>query len=152
MRSFELNIFINRPPREVYDHIAEPLNIIGLHPFLTTIDILKEQKNADGVILRPFYTVETFRLLGLPLLKDRVYSVMHLTRPHSELEFHIFRKPGMQVVFHYVFQEMEEGGTHLNQKVRFEKVNKLIENYAFNQSIQTQRALLANLKVRLEKR
>ena len=152
MRSFELNIFINRPHREVYDQIAEPLNIIGLHPFLTTIDILKEQKNADGVILRPFYTVETFRLLGLPLLKDRVYSVMHLTRPHSELEFHIFRKPGMQVVFHYVFQEMEEGGTHLNQKVRFEKVNKLIENYAFNQSIQTQRALLANLKVRLEKR
>ena len=152
MRTFELNIFIDRPRREVYEHIAEPINIIGLHPFLTTIDILKEQKNADGVILRPFYTVETFRLLGLPILRDRVYSVMHLTRPYSELEFHIFRKPGIQIVFHYVFQEMEEGGTHLNQKVRFERVNKLIENYAFNQAIQTQRALLANLKVRLEKR
>lgn len=151
MRTFELNIFIDRPRREVYEHIAEPINIIGLHPFLTTIDILKEQKSADGVILRPFYTVETFRLLGLPVLKDRVYSVIHLSRPYSELEFHVFRKPGMQVVFHYVFQETEEGGTHLNQKVRFEKLNKLIENYGFNQAIQTQRALLANLKVRLEK-
>lgn len=151
MRSFELNIFINRPRREVYEHLAEPINIIGLHPFLTTIDILKEQKNADGVTLRPFYTVETFRVLGLPILKDRVYSVTHLTRPHSEMEFHIFRRPGIQVVYHYVFQEMEEGGTHLNQKVRFERVNKLIENYVFNRSIQTQRALLANLKVRLEK-
>jgi len=151
MRTFELNIFIDRPRREVYEHIAEPINMIGLQPLLTTIDILKEQKNGDGVTLRPFYTMETYRWLGLPILRDRVYWVMHLTRPFSELEFHVFRKPGIQIVFHYVFQETEEGQTHLNQKVRFERVSKLIENYVFNQAIQTQRALLANLKVRLEK-
>jgi hypothetical protein len=151
MRTFELNIFIDRPRAEVYDHVAQPINMIGLQPLLTTIDILKEQKDGNGVVLRPFYTVETFRWLGLPIFKDRVYSVVHLTRPHSELEFHVFRKPGITVVYQYLFQESEEGRTHLIQKVRFERVSKLLENLVFNQAIQAQRALLTNLKVRLEK-
>ena len=151
MRTFELNIFIDRPRAEVYDHVAQPINMIGLQPLLTTIDILKEQKDGNGVVLRPFYTVETFRWLGLPIFKDRVYSVVHLTRPHSELEFHVFRKPGITVVYQYLFQESEEGRTHLIQKVRFERVSKLLENLVFNQAIQAQRSLLTNLKVRLEK-
>ena len=61
MRSFELNIFIDRPRNGVYEHIAEPINMIGLQPLMTTIDILKEQKNTDGIVLRPFYMVETYR-------------------------------------------------------------------------------------------
>jgi hypothetical protein len=151
MRTFELNIFIDRPKVEVYNHIAEPINMIGLQPLLTTIDILKEQKDAHGVILRPFYTVETFRWLGLPLMRNRVYSVIHLTRPHSELEFHVFRKPNIQIVFRYFLQESEEGRTHLVQKVNFEQVSKLFENLVFDQAIKNQRALLTNLKARLEK-
>lgn len=151
MRTFELNIFIDRPRVEVYEHVAQPINMIGLQPNLTTIDILKEQKDTDNNVLRPFYTVRTFRWLGLPVLKSRVYSVIHLTKPHSELEIHVFSKPGINIVYHYLFQESEEGQTHLVQKVRFEQVNKLLENFVFDQSIKTQRALLTNLKVRLEK-
>lgn len=150
MRSFELNIFINRPRREVYDHIAEPINMIGLQPMLTTIDILKEQKDSNGITLRPLHMLMTYRWLGLPVLRNRVYMVMHLTKPHKELEFHVFSRPGIQIVFQYLFQETEEGHTHLIQKVRFERVSKLLEGIVFTQASQTQRALLANLKVRLE--
>jgi hypothetical protein len=150
MQTFELNTFINRPQREVYEHISEPINMIGLQPLLTTIDILKEQVDGDRVVLRPFHMLMTYRWLGLPVFRNRVYTVMHLTKPYDELEFHVFSKPGIQIVFHYFFQRTEEGYTHLIQKVRFEKVNKLMESLIFNQSIQTQRALLANLKVRLE--
>lgn len=151
MRTFELNIFINRPQHKVYEHLAEPINMIGLQPWLTTIDILKEQKDANGITLRPFYMLITYRWLGLPVLKNRVYIVMHLTKPHQELELHVFSRPGIQIVFEYLFQETEERFTHLIQKVRFERVNKLLESFVFNQANQTQRALLANLKVRMEK-
>lgn len=151
MRTFELNIFIDRPRIEVYNHIAEPINMIGLQPFLTSLDVLKEQKNSSETILRPFYFVETHRWLGLPLRRSQVYSVIHLTKPHNELEIHMFRKPDTQIVFHYLFQESEEGRTHLTQKFRFEKVSKLLENRVFEQANKTQRALLTNLKVRLEK-
>lgn len=152
MRSFELNIFIARPQGEVYDHLAEPINMIGLQPLMTTIDILKEQRNTDGVMLRPFYMVETYRWTGLPILRSRVYSVMYLTKPGEELELYIYRKPGINIVYKFEFRQDEEERTHLIQKVNFERVNKLIENFVFNQAIKAQRALLTNLKVRLEKR
>jgi hypothetical protein len=151
MRTFELNIFIDRPRIEVYNHMAEPINMIGLQPFLTSLDVLKEQKNGNGIVLRPYYFVETHRWLGLPIRRTRVYSVIHLTKPHSELEFHVFRTSDTQIVYHYLFQESEEGRTHLTQKFRFEKVSRLLENRVFEQANQTQRALLTNLKVRLEK-
>jgi hypothetical protein len=150
MRSFELNIFINCPPGEVYEHLAEPINMIGLQPWLTTIDILKEQKDANGITRRPFYMLITYRWLALPILRNRVYIVMHVTKPNQELELHVFSKPGIKIVFQYLFQETEEGYTHLIQKVRFESGNRLLENIVFHQANQTQRALLANLKVRLE--
>lgn len=151
MRSFELNIFIDRPQGEVYDHLAEPLNMIGLQPLMTTIDILKEQKNTDGVLLRPFYTLETYRWTGLPILRSRVYSVIYLAKPREELELHLYRKPGIKIVYKFEFRHNEEERTHLIQKANFEQVSKLIENFVFNQAIKSQRALLTNLKVRLEK-
>ena len=151
MRTFELNIFIDRPQAEVYDHIAEPINMIGLQPLLATIDILKEQKDANGVILRPFYTVEVFRWAGLPVWKSRVYSVIHLTRPKEELEIRVYIKPGIRIVYKYEFREGEEKRTHLIQKVSFEQLGKLLENFVFDRAIRTQRAVLTNLKVRLEK-
>ena len=151
MRTFELNIFIDRPRSEVYNHLSEPINMIGLTPHMTSIDVLKEQKDADGIVLRPFYTMQTYKWLGLPVRKDRVYWVIHLTQPNSELEFHVFQSRNTQMVFHYIFQESEEWRTHLIQRVRFEKVSKLLENRVFNEAIATQRALLTNLKIRLEK-
>ena len=152
MRTFELNIFIDLMRNEVYDHIAEPINMIGLQPLLTTIDILKEQKDSRQVVLRPFYLVETHRWMGIPYRRSRVYSVIHLTRPKEELELHVFRRFGTTIVYRYFFNKSDEGNrTHLIQRVHFEKVNKVLENYVFTQAINAQRALLTNLKVRLEK-
>lgn len=151
MRRYELNIFINRSRHDVYEHLAEPINMIGLQPWLSTIDILKEQKDANNVTLRPFYMLITYRWLGLPILRNRVYVVLHLTKPFEELELHVSSRPGIHVVFEYLFRETEEGYTHLIQTVRFEKVNVLFKAIVLSQANQTQRALLANLKVRLEK-
>jgi hypothetical protein len=151
MQTFELNIFIDRPRVEVYNHLCEPINMIGLTPYMTSIDVLKEQKDAAGISLRPFYTMHTYKWLGLPVRKDRVYWVIHLTQPPSELEFHMFQRKNTQIVFQYIFQESEEWRTHLIQRVKFEKVNKLLENRVFHEAITAQRALLTNLKIRLEK-
>ena len=151
MRTFELNIFIDRPRIEVYNQISEPINMIGLQPYMTSIDVLKEQRAGNGIVLRPFYTMHTYKWIGIPVRRERIYSVIHLTQPHSELEIHVFQKRNTQLVFHYLFQENEDWRTHLIQRVRFEKVNKLFEKRVFNQAIHTQRALLTNLKIRLEK-
>ena len=137
---------------EVYDHVSEPINMIGLQPYLTTIDILKDQKDSNGVLLRPFNMVETYRWAGLPIFKSRIYTVIQLTKPKRELEIRMYSKPSICIAYHYEFHEVEEGRTHLIQKVHFEQVNRLLENSVFNRANKAQRALLTNLKVRLEKR
>jgi hypothetical protein len=151
MRSFELTVFIDCPKETVYDHLSQPLNMIGLQPLLTEIDVLKERRNADGVLLRPFYTVETFRLLGLPVYRNRIYSVIHLTRPKDELKFHVYSKPRIEIVFTYRLEHFNDVGTKITQTVEFVKLNKLLETFVVEQAKQAQRALLSNLKIRLEK-
>jgi len=151
MRTFEQHIFIDRRKAEVYDHVSDPLNMIGLQPLLTTIDILKEQTDESGITLRPFYTVEVFRWAGIPLMRNRIYSVIHLTKPKDELEFHVYSKPNIKIIFKYEFVQSNDLRTHITQTINFERVNKLLESFVFDQAVKAQRALLTNLKVRLEK-
>jgi hypothetical protein len=151
MRTFELDIFINCKRDKVYDHLSEPINMIGLQPLLTEIDVLKERMDSNGILLRPFYTVETFRLMGLMAYRNRVYSTIRLTKPKEELEFLVHSKPGIQIIFKYMFRQFNDQRTQIAQTVQFLKVNKLLENFVVNQAKQAQRALLSNLKVRLEK-
>jgi hypothetical protein len=152
MQIFELNVFIDCPSSEVYDHLSNPINMIGLQPHLTTIDVLKEQKSETGIILRPFYTVQTFRWAGLPIYRNRLYSVIHLTKLGEELEFHVYSKPGIYIIFKYELTQDNHKRTQIKQTVRSVQVSKILESLVVNQANQTQRALLSNLKVRLEKK
>jgi hypothetical protein len=151
MRTFEQHIFIDRRKDEIYDHISEPLNMIGLQPLLTTLDVMKEQTDENGITLRPFYAVEVFRWAGIPLMRNRIYSVIHLTKPRDELEFHVFSKPNIKIVFKYAFVQYNDLRTHITQTILFEEVSKLLEDFVFDQAVKAQRAFLTNLKVRLEK-
>ena len=103
------------------------------------------------MVLRPFYTVETYRWAGLPIFRSRIYLVIHLTHPKRALTIRLYGKFGTRIAFHYEFHEVENGKTHLVQRVQFEKVNRLVENLVYNEANHSQRALLTNLKVRLEK-
>jgi len=42
MRTFELNIFIECKRDKVYDHLSQPINMIGLQPLLTQMDVIEE--------------------------------------------------------------------------------------------------------------
>ena len=150
MRSFELNVFIDCLRSEVYDHISNPINMIGLQPNLTSIDVLKEQMDEKGIILRPFYTLQTFRLAGFPVYRNRLYSVIHLTKPKEELEFHVYGKPNIYVIFRYAFTQDNDKRTHIKQTIDFVQISKILEAVVAKQANGAQRALLSNLKVRLE--
>lgn len=147
MRTIELNVFIDYPRHKVYDHISDPLNMIGLQPFLTTIDVLKEQQNENGITLHPYHTVETFRpartarppesrLLGHPFDKAR-----------EALEFPTYGRPDIQVSFSYPFSR-DNGRTYIKQTMKVVQVSKLLEGFTVHQAKQIQRGLLSNLKAR----
>jgi len=150
MRTFELNIFIESTRNKIYDHLSVPINMIGLRPLLTEMNVLDERRDENSVILRPFETVETFRWLGFPIYRNHILSVIHLTKPKEELEFHVYSKPNIEIIFNYSLKEFNDKRTQVTQTVQFVKVNKLLENFVVRQANQAQRAVLSNLKVRLE--
>lgn len=151
MQKFELTVFIDCKRDKVYDHLSEPINMIGLQPRLTEIDTLKEKRDLDGILLRPFHMVETYRLLGFPILRNRLYSVIRLVKPKEELEFHTYSKPDIEIAFHYKFQQHNDQRTQVTQTLQTLKANKLLGNFILSQAKYTQRVLLSNLKVRLER-
>ena len=152
MRTFEQHIFINCQKTDAYDQIAEPLNMIGLQPLLTQIDVLKERKDENNITLRPFYMVETFRWMGLAVFRNKIYAVIHLTKPKDELEIRIYSTLKTELIFKYTFREFNDQMTQVTQTVQFTRVNKLLESIMVNRAKNAQRALLTNLKFRLEKR
>lgn len=107
MRTFiELNIFIDCPRDKVYDHLSEPINMIGLHPLLTTIDVLKERQDERGVLLRPYYTVETHRLAGILFFSeshllghpsDEAEGGTRIPRPQETGHQHRFQLPAPRI-------------------------------------------------------
>ena len=151
MQKFELTVFIDCIRDKVYDHLSEPINMIGLQPRLTEIDTLKEKRDLDGIVLRPFHVVESYRLLGLTVFKNRLYSVLRLVKPKEELELQVHSRPGIELVFHYEFRQSNDQRTQVTQTLQALKANKLLENFVLSQAKHTQRVLLSNLKVRLEK-
>jgi len=151
MRHFEQEIFIRCARRQVYEHLAEPGNLIGLQPLLTSLEALPERRGENGIILRPFHTVETFRWLGIPILNNRIYSVAHLTNPYKILKHVVQSKPSIEIEFNYLFED-RDGDTQLTQKVDIQRVSLLLENFVYSEALKAQRALLANLKTRLEAR
>jgi len=151
MKSFELTIFIDATRNVVYDHLSEPLNMIGLQPLLTEIDVLKKRKDEDGITLRPFYMVETFKWMGLPIFRNKIYSVIRLTKPRDELEIRVYSRLKTEIIFKYVFIQFNDMRTQVTQTVQLVRVNKLLEAIMLDRAKHAQRALLSNLKVRLEK-
>lgn len=151
MRTFELNIFIDCKQAAAYDQLSQPINMIGLQPLLTEINVLNERKDENGVTLRPFYMVETFRWMGIPVFRNKIYSVIHLTKPRDELEIRVYSRLKTEIVFKYTFRQFNDQRTQITQTVQLAKANKLLENITVHRAKQAQRALLSNLKVRLEK-
>ena len=151
MRSLELNICIDCKKDRLYDHFSEPINMIGLQPLLTEIDVLKEKMGEKNVSTLPFYMVETILWQGFPIFRNKIYSVIRLTKPKDELEIHVYSNLKTEIVFKYAFKEFNDQRTQITQTVKFMHVNLFLEGIMFSRAKHAQRALLSNLKVRLEK-
>lgn len=149
MKHFEQKIIISHPCKDVYEHLAEPKSFLGLQPMLTSLEVLPEQQNENGITLRPFYTVETFRWMGIPILNNRIHSTAYLIDPYKKLKHIVLSKPGVEIEFNYDFEE-DAGRTHLTQTVYILKTHPILENFVFREMVKAQRALVANLKARLE--
>jgi hypothetical protein len=89
--------------------------------------------------------------MGLPVFRNKIYSVIRLTDPRNELEIRVYSRLKTEIIFKYAFKQSNDRRTQITQTVQFVRVNKLLETIMIHRAKLAQRAVLSNLKVRLEK-
>ena len=90
--------------------------------------------------------VETIKWMGLPIFRNKIYSVIRLTKPGDELEIRVYSRLKTEIVFKYVFKQFNDMRTQVTQTIQLVKVNKLLEAIMLDRAKHAQRALLSNLK------
>ena len=146
-RTLEFTVSIERPVVDVYDHLADPRNLLGLQPLLIEMSPIRESAEADRVV-REYETVEAFRLFGRIVHRNRIRVRTTLTDPPTRMDS-LVHSPGgvsLQVVYHFA---TERAGTRLTEVMHL-NVQPWLAGFVVSQARQAQRAVLARLKTRLE--
>ncbi len=146
-RTLEFSITIARPVTEVYEHLAQPRNFLGLQPLLIEMSPVRESVEADRVV-RTYETVEAFRLFGRIVYRNRIKVRSTLTEPPARLDTLVHSPGGVILNVEYQFA-VEGAGTRLIEIMHID-MPALLASFVVSQATQAQRAVLARLKARLE--
>lgn len=146
-RTLEFAIVIDRPVADVYDHLADPQNFLGLQPLLSEMSPIRESTEHERVV-REYETVEAFRLWGRIVYRNRIRVRSTLTNPPARLDTRVHSPGGVTLNVEYHFTA-EGAGTRLTEIMHLE-MSKLVAGFVVSQATQAQRAVLARLKARLE--
>ena len=149
MRHFDLLILVNRPRQDVYDYLADPLNLLEVQPLLRKIQTKERSRNENGATVVSFDGLYVLPVLGLPLLRRLAHVVNTLTNPPNEMEYHAVYRPRIEIQFAYEFRQ-ERNATQIKLRVNIIKVSHWMEDFVYNRAMNAQRSLLVNLKNRLE--
>lgn len=145
MLYFEIQI--NQPVDVIYDHLREPYNYIGLQPLLTHVESVQPGEQ-DGKQTVSYDTVEAFRWLGVVLYRNRIRVKTVFTNPPYRFETMVHSVPNIVLNVGYDLLP-QNGGTLLKETMQI-RVYSWLSKFVLAQATQAQKALLTNLKERLE--
>lgn len=143
----EFQTQINTTPQTVYEHLRKPHNFLGLQPLLIQVEKVQyhDQNNIETV---SYDTVEAFRWLGLVLYKNRIHVQTVFTKPPHQLQTIVHSFPNITLNADFIFTPHQQG-TQITEVVQIQ-VPAWLAKFVTSQATQAQKALLANLKNRLE--
>ncbi|HMQ32906.1 MAG TPA: SRPBCC family protein [Chloroflexaceae bacterium] len=147
--SFELSEWIARPAAEIYKHLADPTNILGLQPLLVEMTPVS-RGTVHGRPLLSYETVEAFRLGGLTVAHNRIAVRTLLTQEPCRIDTFVTGAAGLVMLATYQFAD-REGATLLTERVAVH-IHPVLLPGVLATAKRVQRTTLARLKARLEAR
>jgi hypothetical protein len=144
-RTLEFATVIDRPVSLVYAHLANPANLLGLQPLLTSMSPIRET-TIDGCRAFTYETVETFRLCGIPLIHNRIQVQTILTTPDQRMDSHVRSAPNLTLAVSYDFAAKDRR-TWLTERMTI-TVAWWLMGFVVQQATRVQQQTLANLKAR----
>ena len=149
MRTLHFTTHIARPVAEVYTHLANPQNFIGLQPLL--IEMSPAQTVIENDLpVQSYETVEAFRIGGRIVYRNRIRVKTTLTKTNERIDTLVHSPGGVTLQVQYLFTpEDETRGTCLTEIMDIH-MPRLMAGFVVKQATQAQTAVMERLKTRLE--
>lgn len=147
LKTIQVGITLDAPIDVVYDHMANPQNLMGLQPLLIEVSPVQESIS-EGRRVLCYESVEAFRVFGLPVYRQRISVMTTLTNPPNHMEAHVDAPSNVHLDVEYHFAEWS-GGTRLIEVMDI-TAPALLMRFVKNTALRAQHTVLANLKYRLE--
>jgi hypothetical protein len=147
LQTIEVSIIIDAPINVVYEHMADPQNLMGLQPLLIEVTPVQESM-AEGLRVLRYESVEAFQVLGVTVYRQRIRVITTLTAPPTRMDAHVDAPRDVHLDVEYHFAE-QGSGTRLTEIMHI-NAPALLMGFVKGEALRAQQQVLANLKQRLE--
>jgi hypothetical protein len=148
IRTLRFSIHIARPVAEVYAHLANPQNFLGLQPLLIDMSPISATVE-NGLNVRSYETVEAFRIGERVVYRNRIRVKLTLTHPPEQIDTLVYSPGGVTLNVQYLFAP-ENDDTRLTEIMEVQ-MPRLLAGFVVHQATQAQNTVMQRLKARLER-
>lgn len=146
--SFEYRYFVNAPVRNIYEHLSEPGNYVGLSPLVVEVRDVEQGTDASGSLYFRYRSVERFNFLGFIRYDNLLRVTTTLTRPLQQMVSDVDSPFNVRVRFTFDF-EPGDGGTWVQETVSAEMPAPL-KGFVVSEAKRVQQERARILKQRME--
>jgi len=147
IQTLQFTIHIARSVPDVYAHLANPHNFIGLQPLLIEMSPI-QTVSENGLPVQSYETVEAFRLGGRVVYRNRIRVKTTLTKLDDHMDTLVHSPGGVTLNVQYLFAP-EDCGTRLTE-IMDVHMSRLVAGFVVRQATQAQLTVMERLKTRLE--
>ena len=148
--TFSYRYEIALPVTEVYGHLAEPENYVGLSPLVTRVYDIRRHANSDQQAVVQYVTVEHFRFFGFIPYNNHIRVTSTQVQPNAVLIHEVDSPLNVYVRFVNEFSPIEtDRGTSIVETVTI-RCPRWVHGFVVGQAKSTQAVRFARLKARLE--
>lgn len=139
-------------PAEVYAHLLEPENQLGLQPLLTGIEAIERDRDEAGRQRSRFETVERFRLAGALSYDNRIRVECIGLELDRRVGFTAWSRPGIVVHSEFLLETIGGGrATRVVESLEIE-APRLLLGITLRIARRAHAQLVENLRIRMADR
>ncbi len=149
-QTFQYAYLISAPAPQIYQHLSEPSNYMGLSPLVISVSDIQWGTNPQNQRFVSYKSVELFRFLGLITYHNPLDVVMTLTNPNHQIISDV--KTGQNVTVRFVFDLHEQtDGTTVTETITA-TMPALLSGFVIKEAKSVQQNRAKVLKERMENR
>jgi hypothetical protein len=147
-QTFHHTYFVHAPAHKIYEHLAEPLNYVGLSPLVGKVSDVAKNVNEQHQRIITYKTVENFQFLGFITYPNPLNVVMTLAQPNQQIISDV--QSGMNVSVRFVFElQGQADGTNITETITANSP-ALLSSFVVSQAKAVQQHRAKVLKQRME--